>query len=215
MKHLIQRNVIDVLSRMNTARYSDIIPADMDGNQFAYHLKQLIQDGLVAKNHDGTYQLTEGGRAYLIHRYENLNYAAHTIFLVALRHKDMVMLRTRKVQPQLGMTGLLHGEPTADEDIKTSIAKRIFQKTNLHAESVTILGSGLIKILKNNELLSYSHAVIVTASVESIADFANEDETGINFWITTKEATGQTDLIPSTNYILDYSGGWFDLEYNL
>src|SRR6476646_2791634 len=114
MLHHIQKSVIDVLASKDPAHYSDLKPADMDGNQFTYHLKQLLSDKLVQKNDDGTYSLTQKGRKYLVHRFEDPVESAHTVFLVVIRHADKVLLRERKVQPLQGYVGFIHGEPSSD-----------------------------------------------------------------------------------------------------
>lgn len=219
MKHFIQKDVINTLSQVDSANYSDIKPPQMDGNQFTYHLKQLIADKLVAKNPNGTYSLTQTGRAYLVHRYEDQSKSAHSIFLIVLRYNDQIMLRTRKVQPQLGYTGLLHGEPITTSTTEQAIADRTLHKTGLTVNRIKIHGSGLIKIHVAGELQSFSHAIVAETWVDSLAGFQPEDETGTNLW-TTENSLQQTDkLIPSTADILHRinsgQSGWFDLSYDL
>lgn len=215
MKHFIQRNIIDVLSSMESAHYADLKPEELDGNQFTYHLKQLITDKLIVKNNDGTYSLTQNGRTYLVHRYEDLSKSAHTIYLLRIHSGDKLLLRTRKVQPQLGMTGFIHGEPSADDTLEESVTRRLKSKTNLDAIRVLSIGSGLIKILRNGEVSSFSHAIIVDVSVRDFLDLLTEDETGHNILIENDSLNSIDNLIPSTQFLLEYSGGWFDISYDI
>ncbi len=201
------------MAHKDPARYADLKPKDMDGNQFAYHLKQLLSDKMIVKNDDGTYSLTSTGKSYLVHRYENQGDSAHTIFLVVIRNGDNILLRKRKVQPMLGWTGFVHGEPLAGEALDITIKNRVKDKTGLNINNLTIHGSGLIRMPE-----SFSHAIIVSTETEGKELPIVEDETGINFW--TEDALETIDkLIPSTGDILEYINDtdrrWFDLSYDL
>jgi hypothetical protein len=220
MLHHIQKSIINVLASTDPARYADLKPADMDGNQFTYHLKQLITDKLVCKNDDGTYSLTEKGRTYLVYRYENLDKAAHTIFLIIIRYGDKVLLRERKVQPLRGYTGFVHGEPVADAPLDRTICERVKTKTGIDIDinRITTHGSGLIRIVKNGQTQSFSHAIIAEVAVESDDLPIPEDETGRNFWIQDDDPGPLTNL-PSNGdifmYIKDPSWSWFDWTYEI
>jgi ADP-ribose pyrophosphatase YjhB (NUDIX family) len=220
MLHHIQKSIINVLATTDPARYADLKPVDMDGNQFTYHLKQLMTDKMVVKNDDGTYSLTEKGRTYLVYRYENLDKAAHTIFLVIIRHQDKVLLRERKVQPMLGYVGFVHGEPVADESLNVTVQRRIKAKTGIDIDpnNITTHGSGLIRIVKDGQTQSFSHAIIVETSVNNDELPIQEDETGRNFWLRDDDQSPVKNL-PSNNDIIAYSKdsamSWFDWTYEI
>ena len=218
MLHHIQRSIIDVLSSEESRRYGELKPADMDGNQFTYHLKQLIASKFVGQNDDGTYSLTAEGRTYLVHRYEELSDAAHTIFLMAITHGDNILLRKRLVQPSLGAVGFLHGEPTAPKPLTDSISERITSKTGLAARDIHIHSSGLIRIYRHDELQSFSHAIIVTAELDSEELPIAQDKTGENFWVSRHDLKAVPNLLPSCQDILQLldqkNTSWFDLSYD-
>ncbi len=218
MLHHIQRNVIDVLATTDPARYADLKPAGMDGNQFTYHLKQLLADKLVAKNDDGTYSLTQKGSAYLVTRYENPDEMAHTIFLVIIRHGSKMLLRRRLVQPSLGYAGFVHGEPVAGTPLEVSVRERVRLKTGLELDDITVHCSGLIRIADAGTMKSFSHAIIVSADTKSEELGVMRDETGENFWIDTNDLSAVEKLLPSCSEILSAANNgtkWFDLSYKL
>lgn len=219
MLHHIQKAIIDVLAGKDPARYADLKPADMDGNQFTYHLKQLITAKMVAQNEDGTYSLTKTGQTYLIRRYEDLDEAAHTIFLVVIRHDNKLLLRQRLVQPSLGTVGFVHGEPVATKPLEESVAERVKLKTGLDVTDMTVHGSGLIRIQANDRIESFSHAIIVSTTVASEDLPIAQDTTGHNFWADTSTLNSIEHLLPSCNDILqgldDGTLGWFNLSYTL
>lgn len=218
MLHHIQRTIIDVLSSEETRRYAELKPADMDGNQFTYHLKQLVTSKLVTQNSDGTYSLTAAGRTYLVYRYEELGDSAHTIFLVIITCGNDILLRKRLVQPSLGAVGFIHGEPTATTSLVDSISKRVMAKTGSAIHDVQIRSSGLIRIFKEGEIQSFSHAIIATADAPSKDIPITRDETGENFWISRNDIGSVPHILPSCYAILDFLDQehipWFDLSYD-
>lgn len=220
MLHHIQKSIINVLASTDPARYADLKPADMDGNQFTYHLKQLITDKLVDKNDDSTYSLTQKGRAYLIRRFENTEESAHSIFLVIIRCDNKVLLRERKVQPMNGYVGFVHGEPIASEPLDFTIRDRIKLKTGIEIDvnNITTHGSGLIRINKDGHTQSFSQAIIAEVTVDSDELPIVEDETGRNFWMSDNNK-GPIKNLPSNGdifmYIKDPSWCWFDWTYEI
>jgi len=219
MLHHIQKHIIDVLATVDPARYADLRPDDMDGNQFTYHLKQLITDRLVAKNEDGTYSLTQKGRTYLVTRYENPDEMAHTIFLVIVRHGGKLLLRERRVQPMLGYIGFVHGEPVVGKTLGESVRERVALKTGVDIEDIMVRGSGLIRIVKDGQPQSFSHAIIVQAVAGSGDLPITEDETGKNSWIPEDQLDSVAQLLPSCFDVLafarDPAGGWFERTYDV
>lgn len=217
MLHHIQKTVIDTLASKESARYGELKPSDMDGNQFTYHLKQLIVDKYVAQNEDGSYSLTKTGKTYLVHRFENPEDSAHTIFLVVIRFDDKILLRKRLVQPALGKVGFVHGEPLASQPLEQTVAERVRLKTGLEITNIVTHGSGLIRMYDGDQLESFSHAVILSASADTDVLPVQSDTTGENFWIAEADLSSVEGLIPSCIDILDllqaHSHIWFDRQY--
>ncbi len=218
MLHHIQKSVINVLASTDPAHYADLKPSGMDGNQFTYHLKQVMASKLVKKNDDGTYSLTQKGRSYLVTRYEDPDEMAHTIFLVVIRYGGKLLLRERKVQPMLGYTGFVHGEPVASKTLRESVRERVALKTGIDIEDITVRGSGLIQIIKDGQPQSFSHAIIVQAVASSSDLPIVEDETGKNFWTPEDKLNSVVHLLPSCFDVLafarDPAGGWLEQTYD-
>lgn len=214
--HHIQKSILDRLSTATQCRYSDLKPAELDGNVFNYHLKLLIGDKLVGKSLTGDYTLTPAGEDYIVHRYENPLLQAHSIFLIALRNEDKWLMRERLVQPLLGMSGFVHGEPVADEPLLVTAARRLKDKTGIEAE-LSVHSSGLIRITENETLKSFSHAIILTGETTQEISIS-EDKTGRNSWLKAVDFRKDT-ILPSSidiiNSILREECKPFDLTYKL
>lgn len=171
-------------------------------------------DNLVEKNEAGEYLLTAAGRDYIVHRYENPALSAHSIFLIVIKRQSEYLLRRRKVQPLLDYIGFVHGEPEAGVDIIESARKRLHTKTGLKDVSLSVFGSALIAQYRDDELQSYSHAVIIYG--ETAQDITLEqDATGHNFWGSLDSAE---KLIPSCNDIvamIESKQAWLERSYTL
>lgn len=216
MFHHIQKHVMDTLATADSCRYGQLKPADMDGNVFTYHLKALLRDNFVIKHDNGDYALTAKGKDYIVHRYEDPLLQAHSILLIVIRCGDRWLMRERLVQPLLGMTGFVHGEPFAGEDLTTTAQQRLFTKTGIDT-SLSLHSSGLVTISRNNHIESYSHALVLCG--ETDADIMiHDDATGRNSWLETNNLQSDT-LLPScydiAMRIIADDKSPFDLSYNI
>jgi ADP-ribose pyrophosphatase len=218
MLHHIQKRILDQLSHAETLRYTDINPSKLEGNVFTYHLRQLIAAKLVVQNDDKSYSLTERGRAYLVRRFEDELTSAHSIFLIVIRYNDQILLRERLVHPTLGYRGFVHGEPKSDEPLEMTVRQRILEKTGLAITNTEVHGSGLIRIHQNEELQSFSHAIIVSATATDSELLIDADTTGRNYWVQKDHLADEARLLPSCldiMHFIDSGDAWFDLSYSL
>ena len=216
MLHHIQKSIMDKLSIAETKRYGELKPAELDGNVFGYHLKNLLVERYISKGEDGAYRLTQIGKDYLVHRYESPILQAHSILLIVVRRGDEWLMRERLVQPLLGMAGFIHGEPVANENIIATANKRLIDKTGLSIP-LNIFSSGLIKITNDNTVESFSHAIILTGETDN--DFTiNHDATGRQFWQST-DTLSDSSILPScadlVSRINTNDTSTFVLEYEL
>jgi len=215
MLHHIQKSILDVLATAESRRYGEIKPVNLDGNVFGYHLKQLVIDHYVVKRENGEYALTAIGRDYIVHRSEDSTSSAHTIFLIVLEQDGRFLLRTRKVQPMLGMSGFVHGEPQPGELVTDTARRRLLNKTGIDVH-LEVRGTALITQYKGDELQSFSHAIILYASTDQ-GMTRLEDETGINYWVDAAEVEHDNTL-PSCRDIIsqiDEKNFWLERTYHL
>src|ERR1700712_47577 len=115
--HHLQKTILRNLGGFNEAHFSDIQPQGVDGNIFTYHLQQLIKQGYVLKTGGGLYCLTSSGKDYLIRQSgpeRSRQQEVHSVLLLAVKQDDKWLVRKRLIQPNLGLTGFVHGEPNAD-----------------------------------------------------------------------------------------------------
>lgn len=212
--HHIRRTILDELATAETKRYSELKPKNLDGNVFNYHLKGLIADNFVQKNESGDYYLTSLGSDYIVHRYEKAAQSAHSIFLIVIKRQTEFLLRQREVQPLLGFSGFIHGEPEPGVSVELSAKKRLLAKTGIDGIELSVVGSALLTQYYGGDLQSFSHAVILTG--ESQQELAvKSDATGRNFW---GSLTSTDKLLPSCHDIakmIETGQTWLDRTYDL
>lgn len=221
LEHRLQKEILYKLVTSPCARFAELKPPDVDGNIFTYHLKQLIAQKLVIKDNDGNYCLTSMGKAVGINiqlTAKQLLEQAHSIFLIVLRDKNgRWLLRRRLAHPMYGAWGFVHGEPEANETLEDSANKALFERTGLKA-SFKPLGTGYIKIFKDEALESYTHFLLIEGS-NIKGKLLDKSGNGENKWVENPDFSAK-DMIPSMNdlvSLIDSSKNIFfeELEYRL
>ncbi|MBC7546490.1 hypothetical protein H7171_01960 [Candidatus Saccharibacteria bacterium] len=214
MIHHIRRSVLDKLATAEHMRYGELKPPDLGGNVFNYHLKGLITDSLVQKNDDGDYSLTHAGRDYIVHRYEDSALSAHSIFLIVLQRGSEYLLRRRAVQPLIGYTGFIHGEPEVGIDIAETAAKRLQDKTGINNVDLTVAGSALIAQYLGDELQSYSHTIILFGQTDQDIEI-DSDSTGHNFWANVGTVNNTLPSCADIIKMIEDKQTWYEGFYTL
>ena len=182
--HHLQKTILLKLAHLETARFADLKPKGLDSNVFTYHLKQLINSKLVEKQSGGDYCITQKGKLAVINvrldSKSELEQAHPVLYLTAQNDKGEWLLRKRLVHPAYGKIGFLHIEPNAHEDIFVTARRMFKQRTGLDAE-FRVRGSGFLKILRNDELESYTQFTLLQAdSFDGVLN--SPGESGHNIW---------------------------------
>lgn len=203
--HHLQKTIINTLVGVESARFSELRPANIEGNVFTYHLKQTVRDGLVVKLDDGSYVLSEDGKYIGINRNlksSDLKKQAHSVLLLAVRNTTGDwLLRKRFAQPMYGAVGFVHGEPHFGTDTLLVAKQRLAHKTGLDAD-FSYIASGLIQISRKDAFESYSHVILLSAIIDNSTDLHERDETGQNFWASSPNFAGP-DILPSMPFLAD------------
>jgi len=182
--HHLQKNILLKLAHLETARFADLKPKDLDSNIFTYHLKQLIASKLVEKLDGGDYCITQKGKLAVINvrldAKSELEQAHPVLYLTAQNDKGEWLLRKRLVHPAYGKIGFLHIEPSATEDIFATARRMFKERTNLDAD-FRVRGSGFLTILRNDELESYTQFTLLQADATK-GNLGSPGESGQNIW---------------------------------
>ncbi|HYK08637.1 MAG TPA: NUDIX domain-containing protein [Candidatus Eisenbacteria bacterium] len=136
--HPIQVNIITYLTWHPHARYTDLNTTKITTDHFNFHLTRLLEYGLIEKNGDGKYSLTQDGKKMI----NTLATGSQLLFdqykivvLVVCKAKiegvTKFLLQKRQKEPFFGIYDLLSGKVQWEETTQDA-AERIFkEKTSL------------------------------------------------------------------------------------
>ena len=166
----IQKHVLLVLIRTSTARVKDLMPSDIASNLFAYHLEGLVAAKLVEKTERGVYRLTTKGEKFVGTFSTMLDKQVEKVKTVIMLYgqKDGKHLLFRwSRQPYLGKVSLVHDHVAFGKSLDDGIHSALADKLGVLLP-VTYRCSALIKILRDDELVSHMNALVYEVSVDKL-----------------------------------------------
>jgi hypothetical protein len=198
LEHHIQKSIVYKLAFSEALRFSELKPDTLDNKLFNYHLKLVINAGLVKKDDNGLYSLTAEGRrvgvGVLDKQFATLD-RAHSVLFLIIRNKDKAwLLFKRKTVPLLGEVGFMHVNPNAQVDVFTIAKNELLAKTDLSA-TFHYLGNGYFKIFKDNEIESYTHFTVLVAE-DANGELRQNNDKGEYFWQADIDST-KYELLPT------------------
>lgn len=206
--HRLQQHILQQLIFNDSRRYSELKPAAVESNLFVYHLRQLIDGGLVAKLDNGQYALTPAGQYYA----DRLSLASfrprlqpRIVTLVVLTRDDgATLLYRRKRQPLLGMVGFPYGKIHVGETVAASAKRELNEKAGL--ESVmSHRGDGYITMTRGDITVSQIMFHLFVGS-GSTGTLTKASKAGQAFWADPHNVA-PAELMPSVPDLLQASRG--------
>ncbi|MEI9913868.1 MAG: hypothetical protein WDN66_02580 [Candidatus Saccharibacteria bacterium] len=156
--HHIKVFILLQLSESPSKRYSELKPKAMEPAQFMYHLKQLIEDGLVIKEGE-SYRLSSAGVQY-IDKLNNDNLTPHkyprlTMSMIYMSPKKGALLYRQDRRPGLGLIGFLLQDIPMDFPSPLEVfAKKTFkERTGVDAD-FKHKADGYIRVNTDGKLLA-------------------------------------------------------------
>lgn len=150
MNHWIQNHILLELTKHHNRRYSELRPADVEGNLFMYHLKGIIKEGLVEK-HDASYRLTPKGvrfAAGMSLKTGKQRVQPIILSAVVCKNERNEYLFTRwHRQPNIDQVSFPHGMVHFGESIFDMARLELAEKAGLEAD-VTHLSDVYIRAVK-------------------------------------------------------------------
>ncbi|HSX14919.1 MAG TPA: NUDIX domain-containing protein [Candidatus Saccharimonadales bacterium] len=214
--HKLQEHILSVLIMHPTVRYSELKPKDVESNLFMYHLKQLSDQGLVAKV-TGGYSLTAAGKVYadrLSLKTFQPRLQPRIVTLIMLKNdQGQYLLYRRLRQPLINMVGFPYGKVHVGEAVLEAATRELKEKTGLAAE-LSHRGDGYITMSQNGENVSQVlfHAFL---GANASGTLIKKSKVGEAFWADPKEVPGW-ELMPSVLDLIEAAGstGRFFCELN-
>lgn len=179
----IAKYILKKMTVGDITRYRDLKPHNAEGNLFVYHLKKLIEKGLIEKTAGG-YKLTAAGLRYAgkisLTSLEYRNQPKIVNIIIAKNNLRQYLLYINKRQPFYNLTGFPYGKIHFGENLLTAASRELKEKTGLSAV-LAHKGNVYLMINKDGELISHMLCHIFFADKVS-GDLISASEKGICEW---------------------------------
>jgi len=137
IKNLQKKERYEIFSlfvNKNKLRFNEIEKQiKVRSNILAYHLDQMINDGLLIKI-ENEYQLTIDSEKYIPifrHILNNSHTPLPVVLIVLLNNENQILLLKRNIRPYKNYWGLIGGKIKFEENYKDASIRLIKQKTNV------------------------------------------------------------------------------------
>lgn len=156
--HHVKIFILLQLSESASKRYSELKPKTMEPAQFMYHLKQLIDVGLVIKE-DESYRLSSSGVQYI----DKLNdddltpnkYPRVTMSMIYMSPKNGALLFRQDRRPGLGLIGFFVQDVSIDfPGPLENFAKQSFKSSTGLEADFKHRADGYIRVNTDGKLLA-------------------------------------------------------------
>ncbi len=198
--HLYQQKIVKALTLQPTLRFNDLLIEGLESEHMNYHLKKLIELGLVEKVQEG-YALTDSGKDYSNLLDDNIEIIEKqpkaSVLIRAVRYNEEKgeiehLLNRRLRHPYFGKVGRLTGKIRFGETLEEAVKRELFEEAGLHCERV-VLEEVYRKMRKREEFVQdvFFYTCHVTGFSGTLIEKTLYQE---NFWITPREIAIRTDL---------------------
>lgn len=155
MTSKIQISILRALSLESSLRFAQINKDNVPSDQFSYHLRQLQKMGLIDKQSDNTYRLTDIGKQHILNFDRNIETYIERGLIAALAvitrgsgKDEEVLLSRRNRQPDYGRLTLVGGQVAFGESIHDAIKESVYIETGVKADFKLL---GMKHILTNRD----------------------------------------------------------------
>jgi hypothetical protein len=192
LDHHLQRSIVYRLGFTDRLRFSALKPDVVENKLFTYHLKKVMNAGLVSKQTDGTYALTPEGRRLGIRVLDKqlavIDQPESVLFLAIRRksNKDWLLYR-RKTHPLIDQVGFMHCTPLANQPSIKTAAEACLEKTGIRA-TFRVLGGGFFRTYRGEELESFTNFTYLLSD-DAEGELQQNDEFADYFWAQSPDFT--------------------------
>jgi len=198
IEHHIQREIIDRLMHAESLRFKALKPDGMESNIFMYHLKQLINQGLVTKV-DNVYVLAPAGLQYV----DNLSSIGSkpiaqpkVICILYIQNKaGDILVAQKKVQPFIGAHMLPSGKQRLEESIDQHVVRELEEKFAITEQAVR-RGTAEVMLYDVPSQILLTH--IIGQVYEVVIERLNTSPETDRYTYNWQSDVGKLDFLPGT-----------------
>ncbi|PIU73578.1 hypothetical protein COS78_01535 [Candidatus Shapirobacteria bacterium CG06_land_8_20_14_3_00_40_12] len=203
--HPIQFQILRYLVFHPKARFSELNALKVPTDQFTFHLKTLVDGGLVTKTEEGKYDLTIVGKEFgnrLDTDGVGVEKLAKVTTLIVCIKKGKYLVQQRLKQPYFGYYGFFGGKIKYGDTPLQTAKRELEDETGLMAKKMTLVSlKHKMDYSETGKLLEDKYFFIFRA--EGIkGKLIEEFEGGRNLWLTKTEILKIPNLFDGVDTIL-------------
>lgn len=212
--HKIQNNILWTLLFKEKLRFSGLNKDNISNDHFTFHLKKLIEKGLIEKNKEGFYNLTISGKEYAnrlkvdmekVEIEKQAKIGALVVCVEGFSKNRKYLVQQRLKHPCYGFYGFVSGKIKWGETVYEAALRELKEETGLKAKLNLAGIEHKIDYSENGELLEDKYFYIFKATNLS-GKLAESFEGGKNIWLTKEEIKKLPDLFGDVLKIIDIIG---------
>lgn len=198
--HPVQSSILCGLLFTKEGRFGQLNKLGLSTDHFSFHLKQLIDWGLVDKLEKGKYRLSEKGKEFAnrfdTEKAEVEKQAKVAVLIVGVkteRGEKKYLIQQRLKQPYFGFWGFLTGKVRWGETVEQAGVRELAEETSLKGKLELMAVKHKMDYNQRKKLLEDKYFFVIRAS-KLQGKMVEKFEGGRNKWMKKKEILQLTDL---------------------
>lgn len=194
--HRAQVEILHALLFRPVANFAQLQKASgLSSDHFVFHLKKMIEQGVVSKNANGHYELTIAGKEYA-NRFDTDERVVErqpkvAVLLLIERDDGRMVCQQRLKQPYYGYWGRPTGKIRWGETILETAARELMEETGLEADlTLREIYHKIDRQKETGELLE-DKIFFTVHGANPRGELQKEFDGGRNAWFTLEEVMAQ------------------------
>ena len=206
--HEAQAKILRTLLFKTEARFRDLNVTKLTTDHFTFHLKQLIETGIIEKTKKGTYKLTAKGKEFA-NRFDTEKIALErqakiAVLVIAIKrfhNKTKYLTQQRLKHPYFGYRGFVTGKIRWGEKVLETAARELKEEAGLEGNLEFIGIEHKMDYDLEGKMLEDKYFYIVKAT-QVLGKLVEKFEGGKNTWLTEKEITSDPKVFEDVPKII-------------
>jgi DNA-binding Lrp family transcriptional regulator len=160
-----RKKIIEIFARNLNLKFNELEKlSDMRSNELSYHIKAMIEEGILKKEGDD-YLLTSKGEtiAERISHFTGKEVGHMVVVIVAVTKNEKILLLRREKKPFRGYWGMIGGKTIFNESISDAVEREVAEETGIKINKETVkVRSVLLERVKTNQGISHGNILILT-----------------------------------------------------